>query len=168
MQGKKEEEGEGEEIENSSLLPVHQSASSAELIPRCGPHFKCKVDYFIQVQTRKAQPCRGFIDIVAETTTAPFRTKNPRDINVLVAGCTGSIGKFVVRELVKRGFNFIAVARERSGVRGRNGKEETLNELKGANICFLNVMSLDLLGKSVESLGSQPNSMSWCVALRAD
>lgn len=103
---------------------------------------------------------------MAETTSAPFRTKNPRDINVLVAGCTGSTGKFVVRELVKRAFNFIAVARERSAVRDRNGKEETLNELKGANICLLNVMSLDLLGKSVESLGSQLYVVVSCLAGR--
>ncbi|KAJ4882523.1 NAD(P)-binding domain protein [Raphanus sativus] len=53
-----------------------------------------------------------------------FRNKSPNEINVLVVGSTGYIGRFVVKELVKRGFNVIAVAREKSGVRGKNDKEE--------------------------------------------
>ncbi|KAF5207681.1 Divinyl chlorophyllide a 8-vinyl-reductase protein [Thalictrum thalictroides] len=68
-----------------------------------------------------------------EITPTSFRTKNPKDINVLVVGSTGYIGKFVVKELVNRGFNVIAIAREKSGIRGKNSKEETLEQLNGAN-----------------------------------
>ncbi|GMI69799.1 3,8-divinyl protochlorophyllide a 8-vinyl reductase, PALE-GREEN AND CHLOROPHYLL B REDUCED 2 [Hibiscus trionum] len=57
---------------------------------------------------------------VETSVSASFRNKNPKAINVLVVGSTGYIGKFVVKELVNRGFNVIAVAREISGIRGKN------------------------------------------------
>ncbi|OWM74112.1 divinyl chlorophyllide a 8-vinyl-reductase, chloroplastic [Punica granatum] len=106
-------------------------------------------------------------DTAPAAAPAPFRSKNPQDINVLVVGSTGYIGKFVVKELVKRGFNVIAVARERSGIRGKKSKDETLNELKGANVCFSDVTSLDLLEKSVESLGSRIDVVVSCLASRS-
>lgn len=82
-----------------------------------------------------------------------FRSKNPKDINVLVVGSTGYIGKFVVKELVKRGFNVIAVAREKSGIKGKFGKEETLAQLNGANVCFSDVTSLEVLERNLEKFG---------------
>ncbi|XP_021750712.1 divinyl chlorophyllide a 8-vinyl-reductase, chloroplastic-like [Chenopodium quinoa] len=82
-----------------------------------------------------------------------FRSKNPKDINVLIVGSTGYIGKFVVKELVKRGFNVIAVAREKSGIRGRYGKEETLSQLNGANVCFSDVTNLDDLERNLVNFG---------------
>ncbi|XP_021771177.1 divinyl chlorophyllide a 8-vinyl-reductase, chloroplastic-like [Chenopodium quinoa] len=82
-----------------------------------------------------------------------FRSKNPKDINVLIVGSTGYIGKFVVKELVKRGFNVIAVAREKSGIRGRYGKEETLSQLNGAKVCFSDVTNLDDLERNLVNFG---------------
>ena len=46
-------------------------------------------------------------------------------MRVLVVGPTGYIGKFVTRELVKRGYNTVALARERSGVKGKASAEDT-------------------------------------------
>ncbi len=46
-------------------------------------------------------------------------------MRVLVVGATGYIGKFVTRELVKRGYQTIALARERSGIKGKLGPEDT-------------------------------------------
>ncbi|PIA61637.1 hypothetical protein AQUCO_00300868v1 [Aquilegia coerulea] len=88
-----------------------------------------------------------------ETTPTSFRTKNPKDINVLVVGSTGYIGKFVVKELVNRGFNVIAIAREKSGIRGKNSKEETLEQLNGAN-------------NSIENLGTSIDVVVSCLASR--
>lgn len=102
--------------------------------------------------------------VVAEKKS--FRSKNPRDINVLVVGSTGYIGKFVVKELVKRGFNVIAVSRERSGIRGRFGKEDTLSQLSGANVCFADVTNLDSLEKSLENLGVSIDVVVSCLASR--
>lgn len=95
-----------------------------------------------------------------------FRGKNPKDVNVLVVGSTGYIGKFVVRELVNRGFNVIAVCREKSGIRGKYGKEETLNQLNKANVCFSDVTNLDILESSIENLGVSIDVVVSCLASR--
>uniref|UniRef100_A0A1J3EBP3 Divinyl chlorophyllide a 8-vinyl-reductase, chloroplastic n=1 Tax=Noccaea caerulescens TaxID=107243 RepID=A0A1J3EBP3_NOCCA len=99
-------------------------------------------------------------------TSSSFRNKNPKDINVLVVGSTGYIGRFVVKELIKRGFNVIAVAREKSGIRGKNDKQETMNQLRGANVCFSDVTQLDALEKSVEDLGLGIDVVVSCLASR--
>ncbi|KAL8208307.1 hypothetical protein R6Q57_007719 [Mikania cordata] len=95
-----------------------------------------------------------------------FRDKPPKDINVLVVGSTGYIGNFVVKELVKRGFNVIAVCREKSGIRGKNSKEDTLNRLNGANVCFSDVTQLEILQRSLENLGVSIDVVVSCLASR--
>ncbi|CAL0301218.1 unnamed protein product [Lupinus luteus] len=102
-----------------------------------------------------------------EATPSTFRSKNPKNINVLVVGSTGYIGRFVVKELVKRGFNVIAIARERSGIKGRNDKNETLAQLRGANVCFSDVSNLDTLEESLKSLGFSFDVVVSCLASRS-
>ena len=48
-----------------------------------------------------------------------FRSRPPEQVRVVVFGATGYIGRFVVRELVERGYQVVAFARERSGIGGR-------------------------------------------------
>ncbi|XP_061374335.1 divinyl chlorophyllide a 8-vinyl-reductase, chloroplastic [Gastrolobium bilobum] len=103
---------------------------------------------------------------VVETTPSTYRNKNPKDVNVLVVGSTGYIGKFVVKELVKRGFNVIAIARERSGIKGSNDKDETLAQLRGANVCFSDVTNLDTFEESLNSLGVSFDVVVSCLASR--
>ncbi|KAE9599009.1 hypothetical protein Lal_00043928 [Lupinus albus] len=103
---------------------------------------------------------------VVKPSPSTFRNKNPKDINVLVVGATGYIGKFVVKELVKRGFNVIAIARERSGIKGSSDKNETLSQLRGANVCFSDVSNLDALEKSLKSLGVSFDVVVSCLASR--
>ena len=43
----------------------------------------------------------------------------------MVAGSTGYIGKYVTKELIKRGYNVVAFAREKSGVGGKQSTEQT-------------------------------------------
>ncbi|KAI3728150.1 hypothetical protein L6452_16780 [Arctium lappa] len=112
--------------------------------------------------------------VTASSPTTPqsppkssFRDKPPKEINVLVVGSTGYIGNFVVKELVNRGFNVIAVCRENSGIRGRNSKQETLNKLNGANVCFSDVTQLDLLQKSLQLLGVSIDVVVSCLASRS-
>ncbi|OMO98413.1 hypothetical protein COLO4_13924 [Corchorus olitorius] len=104
---------------------------------------------------------------VETAVSSSFRSKNPKDINVLVVGSTGYIGKFVVKALVNRGFNVIAVAREKSGIRGKNSKEDTLNELKGANVWFSDVTNLETLEKSLQELGLPIDVVVSCLASRS-
>ncbi|KAL1803826.1 hypothetical protein ACET3Z_032473 [Daucus carota] len=115
----------------------------------------------------KLKPISSSISPVVDSTSPSFRTKNPRDINVLVVGSTGYIGKFVVKELINRGFNVIAVSRERTGIKGVNSKEETLQNLSGANVCFSDVTSLDSLDKSLEGLGVEVDVVVSCLASRS-
>lgn len=52
---------------------------------------------------------------------------------MLVVGATGYIGKFVVRELVKRGYDVVALARERSGVGGKATRDDVQRVRASAN-----------------------------------
>lgn len=57
---------------------------------------------------------------------AGFRHEQSQNISVLVVGPTGYIGRFVVKELIRRGYKVTVFARERSGVKGKNSKEQTI------------------------------------------
>ncbi|XP_068660279.1 divinyl chlorophyllide a 8-vinyl-reductase, chloroplastic [Aristolochia californica] len=117
-----------------------------------------------------SKPTRVSAAAAEETLTSSshsFRDKSPRDITVLVVGSTGYIGKFVVRELMNRGFNVIAVARERSGIRGKKTKEETLAELQGCTVLFSDVTSLDRLDESLSGLDWPVDVVVSCLASRS-
>ncbi|KAK9139437.1 hypothetical protein Scep_009118 [Stephania cephalantha] len=104
---------------------------------------------------------------VDETKPCSFRERSPKDVNVLVVGSTGYIGKFVVKELVKRGFNVIAIAREQSGIRGKDSKEETLKQLRGASVWFSDVTKIDSLENSLDSIGCPIDVVVSCLASRS-
>lgn len=61
----------------------------------------------------------------AAASSTDYRSREPKDVRVLVVGCTGYIGKFVVKELIRRGFNVVAFAREQSGIGGKQKKDDT-------------------------------------------
>ncbi|NTW11434.1 MAG: NAD(P)H-binding protein, partial [Chlorobiaceae bacterium] len=67
---------------------------------------------------------------------------------VFVVGSTGYIGKFVVRELVARGYDVVSFARKRSGVGGSSSEEKTRTQLEGSDVRFGDVGSMDSLMKN--------------------
>ncbi len=67
---------------------------------------------------------------------------------VFVVGATGYIGKFVVRELVARGYAVVSFAREQSGVGSKTRAGETRIQLKGSEVRFGDVSHMDSLKKS--------------------
>ncbi|KAK9825464.1 hypothetical protein WJX81_005322 [Elliptochloris bilobata] len=75
--------------------------------------------------------------------SSPEHICDNRDVRVLVVGATGYIGKFVVRELVKRGYDVVALARERSGVGGKASREDVQRDLAGADVRFGDVGNPD-------------------------
>jgi divinyl chlorophyllide a 8-vinyl-reductase len=75
-----------------------------------------------------------------------FPSKKPE--RVFVVGATGYIGKFVVRELVSRGYEVVSFARERSGVDTMTKADETRSQLKGSEVRFGDVSSMDSLMQS--------------------
>ncbi|KAB1214051.1 Divinyl chlorophyllide a 8-vinyl-reductase, chloroplastic [Morella rubra] len=135
-------------------------------IPYALPSPSLKLYRPSKYSVRRLNPIKVSAVPNVESAPSSFRNKNPKDVNILVVGSTGYIGKFVVKELVSRGFNIIAVAREKSGIRGRNSKEETLNQLKGANVCFSDVTHVDSLEKSLENLGVSVDVVVSCLASR--
>ncbi len=54
-----------------------------------------------------------------------YRKRERKDVRVLVVGATGYIGKFVVKELIKRGYNVVAFSREKSGIGGKASMDDT-------------------------------------------
>ena len=63
----------------------------------------------------------------AEAAAAQEYRQRPRsDVRVLVVGATGYIGKFVTKELARRGYNVVALSREKSGVGGKQSKEDVM------------------------------------------
>lgn len=64
---------------------------------------------------------------------------------VFVVGATGYIGKFVVRELVARGYDVVSFARPRSGVNASTTEEQTRQELKGSEVRFGDVSNMESL-----------------------
>ncbi|GBG44104.1 hypothetical protein CBR_g77624 [Chara braunii] len=74
--------------------------------------------------------------VARDEVSDDYRSRPPQDVRVLVVGATGYIGKYVVRELVSRGFSVITVAREQSGIGGKAGKDQTKAELAGTEVRF--------------------------------
>lgn len=95
---------------------------------------------------------------------ADYRSRAPKDVRVLVVGATGYIGKFVVKELVARGYNVVAFARERSGIGGKQGAEDVRAALPGADVRFGDVSSLDSLKR--EGFRDKVDVVVSCLASR--
>ena len=66
-----------------------------------------------------------------------YRSRSKQDVRVLVAGSTGYIGKYVTKELIQRGYNVVAFAREKSGVGGKQSWEQTQKVLSPSHLCSL-------------------------------
>ncbi|KAH0449124.1 hypothetical protein IEQ34_022924 [Dendrobium chrysotoxum] len=94
------------------------------------------------------------------TITPSFRTKPPHQVNILVVGSTGYIGKFVVKELCRRGFNVIAIARERS-------RDDAIRQFTGATVCFSDVTEPAVLERSLDSLALPIDAAVSCLASRS-
>ena len=80
-----------------------------------------------------------------DPASAAYRSRPAKDVRVLVVGPTGYIGKFVVKELLARGFDVVAFSREKSGVGGKADADATRKEFEGADVRFGNVTDAESL-----------------------
>jgi divinyl chlorophyllide a 8-vinyl-reductase len=76
------------------------------------------------------------VDVVDGDVAVSADTGPSAGQRVFVAGATGYIGRFVVRELVARGYRVVCFARSRSGVGGANDAAYTRADLAGAEVRF--------------------------------
>ena len=77
-----------------------------------------------------------------------FRDRSPDQVRVVVFGATGYIGRFVVKELIARGYDVVAFARERSGVGGRQDQDSVRADFAGAEVRFGDVTKVDSLARN--------------------
>ncbi|GAB4824216.1 hypothetical protein N2152v2_011262 [Parachlorella kessleri] len=97
--------------------------------------------------------CVAAATAAAEAAAAPpqqqgkgdYRQRDRKDVRVLVVGATGYIGKYVVKELVQRGYKVVALAREKSGIGGKASMDDTRKELAGADVRFGDVTDVESL-----------------------
>jgi glutamate dehydrogenase/leucine dehydrogenase len=80
--------------------------------------------FLAQVHSSKKR--RGDGGFRCSAQAADYRSRQPKDVSVLVVGPTGYIGRFVVKELMARGYQVVVFAREKSGVGGKASKEQTI------------------------------------------
>ena len=65
-----------------------------------------------------------------------FRNRPPQQVRVVVFGATGYIGRFVVKELVHRGYQVVAFSRACSGIGGTQDRDQVIRDFPGAEVRF--------------------------------
>ncbi|KAI0567038.1 divinyl chlorophyllide a 8-vinyl-reductase [Gracilaria domingensis] len=88
------------------------------------------------------------MDAAGEGIYAP--TTKPSDVRVVIFGATGYIGRYVVFEFVRQGYQVVAFSRERSGVKGKNSAQDVRNDFKGATVVFGDVTNAGDVARAFE------------------
>lgn len=91
----------------------------------------------------------------------------PSDVDVVVFGATGYIGRYVVAEFVRQGYAVTAFAREKSGVRGKGTQQSVQEDLHPAKVVFGNVCQpVDVDKAFVHFTPKRPMVVVSCLASR--
>lgn len=88
---------------------------------------------------------------------------SPSNTRVVIFGATGYIGRYVVFEFIKQRYQVVAFSRERSGVKGKNTKENVRKDLKGASVVFGDVTDPLQVSAAFQHHPSQPKPLSTIV-----
>ncbi|KAI8466235.1 MAG: NAD(P)-binding protein [Monoraphidium minutum] len=113
---------------------------------------------------RRAAAVAGAAANAASAASAEIAARAPQDVRVVVAGPTGYIGKFVTKELIARGYQVTALSREKAGIKGKMGKEDTQRELAGARVVFGDVT--DVASISAAAFDQPADVVVCCLASR--
>lgn len=100
-----------------------------------------------------------------DPSSQAFRSRPPADVRVLVVGPTGYIGRFVTKELIARGYQTVALAREKAGVKGKLSADDTRRDLEGATCVFGEVSDGEALARVFKDHGPFDAVVS-CLASR--
>lgn len=86
---------------------------------------------------------------VTECRATDYRSKPAGEISVAVFGSTGYIGRKVTDEMISRGFKVTPVARESSGIGGKQGKSDVVSMFPDAECAFTDVTDTSAITKDV-------------------
>lgn len=95
---------------------------------------------------------------ITTISSLAFSSNAGKGKTAIVAGATGYIGKSVVRESVRQGYDTYALVRDSSKVNSDTGKLMYDQYFNGANIIQCDVCDKDSLDKAFEEIRSQSNS----------
>eukprot|EP00241_Pyramimonas_parkeae_P006305 CAMPEP_0114244958 /NCGR_PEP_ID=MMETSP0058-20121206/11625_1 /TAXON_ID=36894 /ORGANISM="Pyramimonas parkeae, CCMP726" /LENGTH=414 /DNA_ID=CAMNT_0001357949 /DNA_START=41 /DNA_END=1285 /DNA_ORIENTATION=+ len=105
-------------------------------------------------------------DIETVTSRSAVTTAAQGDAKtVLVVGPTGYIGRFVTKELVARGYNVVAMARDKSGVGGKKTPADVEADFPGVKVVFGDIKNKESIKAAAFSQGKVDVVVS-CVASR--
>ncbi|KAA8495447.1 Divinyl chlorophyllide a 8-vinyl-reductase, chloroplastic [Porphyridium purpureum] len=76
----------------------------------------------------------------------------PQDVNVVVFGSTGYIGKYVTKEFIKQGYRVTAFARPSSGIGGKKTMQDVRDDFEGGDVRFGDVTDLESVKAAFENL----------------
>ncbi|KAJ1479072.1 hypothetical protein T484DRAFT_1815650 [Baffinella frigidus] len=122
-----------------SLLPA--ASSRAALSARAPP----AVAFFPRVAPRSLSGAAPLRSARVAPSMLDLSTADPKDVRVFVAGSTGYIGRFVTKELIKRGYNVVAFSREKSGVGSKKSVDDVRADFVGADCRFGDVTDMESL-----------------------
>eukprot|EP00281_Chroomonas_sp_CCMP1168_P035371 CAMPEP_0206243796 /NCGR_PEP_ID=MMETSP0047_2-20121206/17800_1 /ASSEMBLY_ACC=CAM_ASM_000192 /TAXON_ID=195065 /ORGANISM="Chroomonas mesostigmatica_cf, Strain CCMP1168" /LENGTH=397 /DNA_ID=CAMNT_0053668943 /DNA_START=1 /DNA_END=1194 /DNA_ORIENTATION=- len=107
-------------------LGAHRALTSASKVPG------------LRVGAQKGQRVQRAASLggLAPRMAVDLSTAKPEDVRVMVAGCTGYIGRFVTKECIKRGYKVVAFSREKAGVGGKKSMDDVRNDFEGADVRF--------------------------------
>lgn len=94
----------------------------------------CALVSTVQSKSQLRPACLRVRTVAAAAQQDDYRQRANKDVRVLVVGATGYIGKFVVRELVNRGYNVVAFARDRSGIGSKQSADDVCKEFPNAGL----------------------------------
>eukprot|EP00284_Hemiselmis_tepida_P017697 CAMPEP_0174927636 /NCGR_PEP_ID=MMETSP1355-20121228/19453_1 /TAXON_ID=464990 /ORGANISM="Hemiselmis tepida, Strain CCMP443" /LENGTH=405 /DNA_ID=CAMNT_0016173753 /DNA_START=21 /DNA_END=1238 /DNA_ORIENTATION=+ len=135
------------------LLAMEASAFSPASLPLSRSSFAPSTSTRAPLQLATAPIASRRSTLAPLRPAAPLRvsmgvdltTAEPKDVRVLVAGCTGYIGRFVTKELISRGYNVVAFSREKAGVGGKKSMDDVRADFKGADVRFGDVTDMQSL-----------------------
>lgn len=114
--------------------------------------------------THHAVVCSASSSPTIATAPADYRLKPREQQRVLVVGATGYIGKYVVKELLARGYDVVVFARSRSGIGGKASADETRAMFEGADVRFGDVTDVSSLAAT--AFGQPVDVVVSCLASR--
>jgi glutamate dehydrogenase/leucine dehydrogenase len=101
------------------------------------------------IQQTQQKHCSRDRLTACQAEAVDFRSKPASEISVAVFGSTGYIGRKVTEEMIARGFKVTPVAREQSGIGGKQSKQDVQSMFPQATCKFTDVTDASKIQQDV-------------------